>query len=89
MPRLLATGEALTLDCKISQSRYCCNRLTVQGTDDTPFGTTVATEQINRFTRSREARLQMVEGGCHYLNATHPEPVTRAMLDMVQKHASL
>lgn len=31
----------------------------------------------------------MVEGGCHYLNATHPEPVNRAMLDMVQKHASL
>lgn len=64
-------------------------RLTVQGTDDTPFGMTVAKEQINRFTRSREARLQMVEGGCHYLNATHPEPVNRAMLDMVQKHASL
>lgn len=73
-------------NCTITLLRQ---RLTVQGTDDTPFGTTVAKEQINRFTRSREARLQMVEGGCHYLNATHPEPVNRAMLDMVQKHASL
>lgn len=83
MSSLLAAGESH------SPKTVKCNRLTVQGTDDTPFGTTVAKEQINRFTRSREARLQMVEGGCHYLNATHPEPVNRAMLDMVQKHASL
>lgn len=82
MSGLLAAGEALALTLQ-------AQKLTVQGTDDTPFGTTVATEQISRFTRSREARLQMVEGGCHYLNATHPEPVNRAMLDMVRKYASL
>ncbi|KAL4787725.1 Alpha/Beta hydrolase protein [Aspergillus varians] len=61
----------------------------LQGTDDTPFGTTVPKEQIKLFTSSKDARLQMVEGGTHYLNATHPEPVNRAILEMVQKYASL
>ncbi|KKK25660.1 putative alpha/beta hydrolase [Aspergillus rambellii] len=61
----------------------------LQGTEDTPFGKTVPAEQIKLFTRSKEAKLQMIEGGAHYLNATHPEPVNGAILEMVQKYAGL
>ncbi|KAL3456422.1 Alpha/Beta hydrolase protein [Aspergillus heterothallicus] len=63
-----------------------CPVFWLQGTKDTPFGTTVPSEQIRMFTRSIEARLEMVEDGAHYLNATHPGPVNSALLQMVQKY---
>ncbi|KAL2813753.1 Alpha/Beta hydrolase protein [Aspergillus cavernicola] len=58
----------------------------LQGTEDTPFGTIVPAEQILLFTRSKEASLEMVAGGAHYLNATHPGPVNEALLRMVEKY---
>ncbi|KAL4920636.1 Alpha/Beta hydrolase protein [Aspergillus aurantiobrunneus] len=61
----------------------------LQGTEDAPFGSAVPEEQIKLFTKSTEARLQMVEGGAHYLNATHPAVINEAILGMVQKHSSL
>ncbi|KAL4900757.1 hypothetical protein BDW74DRAFT_182343 [Aspergillus multicolor] len=61
----------------------------LQGTLDTEFGTTVPAEQIRLFTRSPEAKLEVVQGGTHYLSATHPEIVNAAILDMVGKYSGL
>ncbi|KAL2195587.1 hypothetical protein P885DRAFT_79029 [Corynascus similis CBS 632.67] len=56
------------------------------GTDDAPFGTQVPAKQIKLFTSSTEARLTLVEGGNHYLNATNPKEVGSALLEMVNKY---
>ncbi|TVY64160.1 hypothetical protein LSUE1_G008596 [Lachnellula suecica] len=58
----------------------------LQGTEDVPYGQTVPAEQINLFTSSKEAKLTMVEGGAHYLNATSPIEVGEALLDLVTKY---
>ncbi|RDW87074.1 alpha/beta fold hydrolase [Aspergillus mulundensis] len=60
----------------------------LQGTDDTPFGSTVQPEQIRLFTRSKEAKLEIIEGGAHYLNATHPEKINQTILAMVRKYGT-
>ncbi|BCS03600.1 alpha/beta fold hydrolase [Aspergillus luchuensis] len=60
----------------------------LQGTEDTPFQTTVASEQISKFTRSKEAKLVLVQEGAHYLNATNPREVNAAVLEMVQKYGA-
>ncbi|KAJ5503225.1 hypothetical protein N7463_006099 [Penicillium fimorum] len=59
----------------------------LQGTEDTPFGTIVPAEQIKRFNSSVEAKLVMIEGGAHYLNATNPKEVDEALLEMVTKYS--
>ncbi|PKX99844.1 putative alpha/beta hydrolase [Aspergillus campestris IBT 28561] len=59
----------------------------LQGSEDTPFGTTVPVEQIRLLSGSVEASLRMVEGGAHYLNATNPAEVNQAVLEMVRKYA--
>jgi microsomal epoxide hydrolase len=58
----------------------------VQGTDDAPFGTQAPAEHIKLFTSSKEARLTLIEGGNHYLNATNPKEVGAALLEMVNKY---
>ncbi|PWY74508.1 alpha/beta hydrolase [Aspergillus sclerotioniger CBS 115572] len=60
----------------------------LQGTEDTPFQTTVTTEQIERFTGSVEAKLEIVAGGAHYLNATNARDVNAAVLAMVRKYGA-
>jgi microsomal epoxide hydrolase len=46
----------------------------------------VPAEHIKLFTSSKEARLTVIEGGNHYLNATNPKEVGAALLEMVNKH---
>ncbi|PWY64258.1 alpha/beta hydrolase [Aspergillus heteromorphus CBS 117.55] len=58
----------------------------LQGTEDTPFATTVPAEQITKFTGSKEAKLVMIKEGAHYLNSTNPGEVNAAILEMVQKY---
>ncbi|KAH8694091.1 putative alpha/beta hydrolase [Talaromyces proteolyticus] len=60
----------------------------LQGTEDAPFGKTVPVEQIKLFTSSKEAKLTMVQGGGHYLNATSPQEVNEAILDIVKKYGN-
>lgn len=60
-----------------------------QGTEDAPFGTTIPAEQIKLFTSSKDAKLTIVPGGGHYLNATSPTEVNAAILDMVSKYADV
>lgn len=57
-----------------------------KGTEDAPYGQTVPAEQIKLFTSSKEAKLTMVQGGAHYLNATSPTEVDDALLEMVNEY---
>ncbi|KAL2128987.1 hypothetical protein VTI74DRAFT_8375 [Chaetomium olivicolor] len=58
----------------------------LQGTDDTPFGLTVPAQHIKLFTGSKDVTLTVVEGGGHYLNATHPKEVGATLLEMIHKY---
>ncbi|KAJ5888160.1 hypothetical protein N7495_008201 [Penicillium taxi] len=60
----------------------------LQGSEDYPFGTKVPKEQIKLFTSSEDAKLIMIEGGAHYLNASNPKEVNEALLELVTKHKS-
>lgn len=55
----------------------------VQGTKDTPYGTTAPAEHIKLFTSAPRAELTLVPGGAHYLNATNPEETAEAILAMI------
>jgi pimeloyl-ACP methyl ester carboxylesterase len=59
----------------------------LQGTQDTPYGCQVQHEQIELFTASKDKKLEIVDVGAHYLNATNPQEVNKAVLDMVSKYA--
>jgi pimeloyl-ACP methyl ester carboxylesterase len=58
----------------------------LQGTEDTPFGQSLPAEEIKMFTGSKEATLEIIQGGGHYLNATSPEQVNKRLLEMVNKY---
>ncbi|KAF2088461.1 putative alpha/beta hydrolase [Saccharata proteae CBS 121410] len=58
----------------------------LQGSKDMPFGTELPKEEIRLFTNSPEAKLEIVEGGAHYLNATNPKEVESALIAMVEKY---
>ncbi|OIW22463.1 alpha/beta-hydrolase [Coniochaeta ligniaria NRRL 30616] len=64
-----------------------CPVVWLQGTEDVPFGTTIPPEQIKLFTSSKEATLEFIEGGGHYLNATNPKEVGDALLKMVKRYS--
>ncbi|KAL2261103.1 hypothetical protein VTK26DRAFT_4704 [Humicola hyalothermophila] len=63
-----------------------CPVFWLQGTEDAPYGTKAPAEHIKLFTSSKEATLTMLEGGSHYLNATHPTEVNAALLQLVNKY---
>ncbi|KAI0475222.1 putative alpha/beta hydrolase [Xylariaceae sp. FL0804] len=60
----------------------------LHGTADKVYSTQVAQEHIALFTGSKKAQLDLVEGGEHFLNASRPEPVEQALLDMVAKYSA-
>ncbi|KIK54600.1 hypothetical protein GYMLUDRAFT_48507 [Collybiopsis luxurians FD-317 M1] len=55
----------------------------LQGDKDIPYGIALAAEQIELFKASRKAKLDIVKGGSHFLNATHPTEVSEALLKLV------
>lgn len=55
----------------------------MKGTKDVPYGTTVPAEQVKLFTGSKQTKLDIIEGGGHYLNATNPKEIEAAMLGMI------
>lgn len=64
-----------------------CPVLWLHGTEDAAYGVPNAEEEIKLFVNSPDARLQVVEGGQHYLSASHPEIVDRALIDFVKKYS--
>ncbi|KAJ4481125.1 putative alpha/beta hydrolase [Lentinula aciculospora] len=61
----------------------------LQGNQDMPFGAVLATEQIRLFTSSEEAKLQVIKGGSHYLNASNPIEIGDALLADGQKNVKV
>jgi pimeloyl-ACP methyl ester carboxylesterase len=55
----------------------------LHGTKDAVFSAANATEEIELFTGSPEAQLMTIEGGAHFLSASHPEEVNAAVLKFV------
>jgi pimeloyl-ACP methyl ester carboxylesterase len=62
-----------------------CPVLWIHGSKDAAYSVANAEEEIRMFVRAPEARLQVVEGGQHYLSASHPEVVDEALMRFVEK----
>tara|TARA_R110002003_G_scaffold45_15_gene3583 strand:+ start:17977 stop:18171 length:195 start_codon:yes stop_codon:yes gene_type:complete len=58
-----------------------------QGTDDAVYTIANAKEEIVLFKGSPDARLEVIEGGKHFLSASHPKEVFGAVVEFVKKYA--
>lgn len=58
----------------------------LQGTEDVVYGNKMSAEHIKLFTSSKETKYELVEGGQHYLNATNPKEINKALLELVEKY---
>ncbi|MGR3934337.1 alpha/beta fold hydrolase [Streptomyces sp. BRA346] len=64
-----------------------CPILWLHGTADQVYSVANAQEEIRMFTRSPEARLDVIEGGQHFLSASHPAEVDSAAIDFLKRWA--
>lgn len=62
-----------------------CPVLWLHGTSDAVYSVANAEEEIKLFASSPDARLQVVEGGQHFLSFSHPEEVNKALIGFVKK----
>lgn len=46
-----------------------------------------AQEEIRMFTNAKAAELSVIEGGAHFLSASHPKQVDEAIIEFVHKWA--
>ena len=60
-----------------------CPVLWMHGTSDQVYSVANAKEEIQMFTGSSNARLQVVEGGQHFLSASHPAEVNAATVELI------
>lgn len=56
----------------------------LHGTSDVVYSVANAEEEIKLFTASKNVRLQIVEGGRHFLSFSHPKEVADALLGFVK-----
>jgi pimeloyl-ACP methyl ester carboxylesterase len=63
-----------------------CPVLWLHGTDDAVYSVANAEQEIKLFVNSPDARLQVVEGGKHFLSFSHPKEVDGALIAMAQKY---
>jgi pimeloyl-ACP methyl ester carboxylesterase len=63
-----------------------CPVIWLHGTADPVYSVPNAKEEIKLFTNSPDARLQVVEGGQHFLSFSHPEEVDAALVEFVGKY---
>ncbi|KAJ3738176.1 putative alpha/beta hydrolase [Lentinula raphanica] len=49
----------------------------------------LASEHIKLFTSSKDVKFNVLEGGCHYLTASHPIEVGDALKELVTKYAAV
>lgn len=64
-----------------------CPVLWMHGTADQVYSVANAQEEIALFTGSSDARLQVVEGGQHFLSASHPAEVNAATIALIKRAA--
>lgn len=62
-----------------------CPVLWMHGTADPAYTVKNAEAEIKLFVNAKEARLQVVKDGEHYLSASHPEEVDKALMEFVKK----
>ncbi|KAJ3715749.1 putative alpha/beta hydrolase [Lentinula raphanica] len=55
----------------------------LQGSQDKPFPPALASEHVKLFTSSKDAKLDIIEGGCHYVNVSHSLEVSDALKGLV------
>ena len=58
-----------------------------QGTADVVYSVANAKEEIKMFVNAKQADLVVVDGGAHFLSASHPKDVDNALIDFVGKWA--
>ena len=58
----------------------------MQGTKDVVYSVANAQQEIKLFTNSPDAELVIVDGGAHFLSASHPTDVDEALVRFVAKH---
>lgn len=64
-----------------------CPMLWMHGTSDQVYSVKNAEEEIKMFTGTKEAKLQVVEGGQHFLSFSHPKVVDEAVVEFVGRHS--
>lgn len=62
-----------------------CPVLWMHGTEDEVYSIANAEDGIRRFTGSPAARLQIIDGGNHFLSATHPKEVNEQALAFIRR----
>ncbi len=62
-----------------------CPVLWLHGSADQVYSVANAEEEMRMFTRSPEARLEVIEGGQHFLSASKPEDVDSAAVEFVRR----
>ncbi|KAG9376586.1 Alpha/beta hydrolase fold family protein [Pyrenophora tritici-repentis] len=63
-----------------------CPVLWLHGTDDAVYSVANAKEEIQLFTNSPEARLEVIQGGQHFLSASNPKEVNEHVVAFVNKY---
>jgi pimeloyl-ACP methyl ester carboxylesterase len=58
----------------------------LKGTDDVVYTIANAKEEIVLFTGSPDAKLEIVQGGKHFLSASHPREVNEHVVAFVKKY---
>ena len=64
-----------------------CPVLWMHGSEDRVYSVANAEEEIRLFTHSPDARLHVVDGGAHFLSASHPDDVNRATAEFIRRWA--
>lgn len=62
-----------------------CPVLWLHGDADAAYSVQNAQEEIKLFVNAKSAELKVVEGGQHYLSASHPEVVDEALMEFVKE----
>lgn len=68
-------------------SEITCSDNVIQGTKDVVYSIPNAQEEIKLFTSSPDARLEIIEGGQHFLSVSNPKEVTERVIAFVEKYA--
>ena len=62
-----------------------CPVLWMHGTADRVYSVANAEDEIKLFVNSAGAELRVVDGGQHFLSATHPEDVNAAAVEFINR----
>ena len=68
-------------------SDVVCPVLWVQGTADQVYSVANAEDEIKLFVNSKDARLEIVQDGQHFLSASHPKETAEAVLRFLEQYS--